>query len=79
MIFVSFVAASIAIRSSFLGDRVVFGAAAGAFVLWTIRALLASANPGATLVIDRLVSLLWAIGAIASLVLLVSASRQRTG
>jgi hypothetical protein len=74
----SFITASIAIRSSFLSDRVVVGAAAGASVLRLITSLI-SPNPGATLVVDRLVSLLWAIGAVASLVFLISPSRQRTG
>jgi len=69
---------SIASRSRFVGDRVVFGAGAAAFLLWLVTALVL---PGrlAMSVINGFVSLLWAIGAAASLVILVFAFRRRTG
>lgn len=69
------ITALIAVRSAFLGDRVVFGAAAAAFVLWLLRSLL-SLGPFATSVVNALVSLMWVIGAIASLVILVRFLRK---
>ena len=71
-----FMAASFAIGSSLLSDHVVLGAAAGAMVLRLIT-LLVSPNLGATLVLDGLVSLPWAIGAVASLVFLISGPWKR--
>ena len=67
---------SISIRSSFVGDRVIFGAAAGAFALWLLRAsfLLNSAVIAA---VNALVSLLWGIGAVVSLLLLIRWSARR--
>src|SRR5206468_10853000 len=62
-----FITTSIALRSSFVGDRVVFGAAA---VALTLRLIINLVSPGAlaTSVINGFVSLAWAIGAIGALV-----------
>ena len=60
---------SISVRSVFVGDRVVFGAAAAAFVLWLLRSLF-SLGPSTTSVVNILVPLMWVIGAIASLAIL---------
>jgi hypothetical protein len=64
-------------RSAFLGDRVFFGIAAGSCLLWDIRYVVL---PGAvaTSFINGVVNVLWAIGAIVTLVLLLSDSRPRT-
>jgi len=70
------ITALIAARSTFLGDRVVFGAAAAAFVLRLLRSLL-SLGPFATSVVNALVSLMWVIGAIASLLILIRLLRKR--
>ena len=69
---------SIASRSSFVGDRVVFGVGAAAFLLWLITALVLP-GASATSVINGFVSLLWTIGAIASSVILVRIFRRRAG
>jgi hypothetical protein len=69
------ITASIAVRSTFSRDRVVFGAAAAAFVLWLVRSLL-SLGPSATSVINAFAWLMWVIGAIASLVILVTVLRN---
>jgi uncharacterized membrane protein len=69
------ITALIAVRSTFLGDRVVFGAAAAAFVLWLLRSLL-SLGPSASSVVNVLASLMWAIGAVASLVILLAVLRN---
>jgi hypothetical protein len=69
------ITASIAVRSTFLGDRVVFGAAAAAFVLWLLRSSL-SLDPFATSVVNVLASLMWVIGAVASLVILIRFLRK---
>jgi hypothetical protein len=63
------ITALIAARSTFLGDRVVFGAATTAVVLSLLRSLL-SLGPSATSVVNILASLMWVIGAIASLAIL---------
>ena len=67
---------SVAIRSSFVGDRVVFGAAAGAFVLWLVTAVI-SPGPVAMRVINRCISVIWAIAAVASFIILIHISRRR--
>lgn len=72
------ITASIASRSSFVGDRVVFGTAAGAFVLSLITAVVALSRL-AIAVITGLVSLMWTIAAVATLVILISGLRRRTG
>lgn len=66
---------SISVRSAFLGDRVVFGAAAAAFVLWLLRSLF-SLGSSATSVVNILASLMWVIGAIASLAILTRVLRK---
>jgi hypothetical protein len=70
------ITALIAVRSAFLGDRVVFGAAAAAFALWLLRSSL-SLDPFATSVVNVLASLMWVIGAIASFVILIRFLRKR--
>lgn len=68
----------IATRSPFVGDRVVFGAAAGVFLSGLIKAVLSPSPLAlAATVINVIVSLLWAVAAIASLVILISALRRR--
>jgi hypothetical protein len=66
--FVVFIAVSIAARSSFWADRVVFGAVACAFALIVIRA--ASLTPGAIFAIDVAHALMWTIAACVSLMVL---------
>ena len=66
----------IATRSSFVTDRVVFGAAAGGLGLRLI-ALVVLPSPFATSVIDGFRSLSWTIGAVGALMALIS--RQRSG
>ena len=74
----TFIAVSIASRSPFLGDRLVFGPAAGAFVLWLVRAVV-PLGPLTTSVMNGLVSLMWAIGAVAALLALIFVSRRAGG
>lgn len=69
---------SIAIRSPSLADRIVFGTAAGAFIVWLIKAVV-SFGPSATTIINGFVSLLWTLGAVASFVFLISDSRRQVG
>ncbi len=69
------ITALIAVRSTFLGDRVVFGAATTAVLLSLLRSLL-SLGPSATSLVNVLASLMWAIGAIASLAILTGVLRK---
>lgn len=71
--FVIFIAVSIAYRSSFLADRVVFGAVAGAFALSVVRA--ASLAPAAIFAVDVAHALMWTIAACVSLTILALAFR----
>jgi hypothetical protein len=73
----TFIATSIAVRSWFLGDRVVIGVAAGAFVISVVRRLV-SPSPSIDLVLGGLDSLAWASAAVTCLVLLFSGWRKRT-
>jgi hypothetical protein len=73
----TFIATSIAVRSWFLGDRVVFGVAAGAFVISVVRRLV-SPSPSIDLVLGGLDSLAWASAAVTCLVLVLSGWRKRT-
>src|SRR5438093_13462877 len=73
-----FITTSIAMRSSFVGDRIVFGAAAVAFFLRLITNLVSPSGSAAS-VISVFVSLAWSIGAVGALVVLISVSRRRAG
>jgi len=64
-----FVTASVAFRSPFVGDRIVFGAAATVFVL-SSATLLPSHTLSTLRIIKALVSLSWTIAAAATAVLL---------
>jgi hypothetical protein len=66
--FVIFIAVSIAYRSSFWPDRIVFGAIAGAFALVIIR--VASLTPAAMLALDVGHALMWTVAASVSLIAL---------
>jgi len=66
--FVIFIAVSIAYRSSFWADRIVFGAVAGAFVLVVVRA--ASLTPATMLAVDVAYAFMWTIAASVSLIVL---------
>jgi hypothetical protein len=73
-----FFSVSIARKSTFVGDRAVFGIGAVSALLWAIRKVVL---PGALVasIIYGFVHVLWAIGAVVALVLLISdknASRQ---
>lgn len=70
-----FISTSIAIRSKFRGDRVVFGALAGAFVLATIKLVLPLATEG-LLAINTVKALLWTIAVLASVVVLIRGLAQ---
>lgn len=61
---------SIATRSAFIGDRIVFGAASAAFILWLIRSIFLF-GPFAGSIVSLLVSFIWAVGALACLTLLI--------
>jgi hypothetical protein len=74
LLFSVFVAACVGFRSPFLRDRVIFGLAAGAFVLKTIRVAVLL-GPGLALTIGGLESLLWIIAAITALIGLRSERR----
>jgi hypothetical protein len=70
LLFAIFITASIASRSKFRGDRVVFGAFAGALVLATIGVTV-PLGYRAMVVVSAVKSLLWTIAALASLAVLV--------
>jgi len=71
--FVIFITVSIAYRSPFWADRVVFGAVAGAFALILVRA--ASLTPAAILAVNVAHALMWTIAACVSLTVLALAFR----
>ena len=78
-LFLIFIAVSIAYRSSFWADRVVFGAIAGAFALIALRA--ASFPPTAMFVLDAACTFMWTIAGVVSLIVLArgfSASRRNS-
>jgi len=64
-----FIVGSIAYRSSFWGDRVVFSAIAGVFALAVVRA--ASLPPAAMLALDVAHAFAWTIAALMSLIILL--------
>lgn len=70
-----FITVSITYRSSFVGDRIVFGAASGAFLLLLVNAV-APVAPFAMVVIKSLASLMWTIAAGASAFLLIRYFRK---
>lgn len=74
--FAAFIAASIAIRSGFPGDRVVFGVATASFVLQFVRRITAPSRP-VDIFLGGLISLAWAGAAFTCLVLLFRKSDQR--
>jgi hypothetical protein len=67
-LFLIFIAVSIAYRSPFWADRVVFGAIAGAFALIAVRA--ASFSPTAMFALDVGDAFMWTIAACVSLIAL---------
>ena len=67
--------ASCARKTTFVGDRVVFGIAAGSFLLWDIREVVLP-GPLVTSFINGTVHVLWAIGAVVTLVLLTSIGKK---
>jgi hypothetical protein len=71
MMFATFISASIAIRSSFVMDQVVFGAATlGLFLRIIIRMVLPAPSPAA--VINGFASLAWTLAAVCTLLYLIS-------
>ncbi len=69
------IAGSIAARSPLPADRIVFGASALALMLSLASRLI----PATNLLVATLAPLVWGVAAVASLVFLARASRQRTG
>jgi hypothetical protein len=67
---------SVAIRSTFSGDRVVFGAAAAAGVLWTIIAVVLP-SPATVRVLRTIVLSLWIAAVIAGLSIFVQSGWKR--
>ena len=70
LIFAIFITASIAYRSTFRGDQIVFGAATGALVLAALTAAL-SLSPSEILLIAGGKAILWTVAALTSLIVLV--------
>jgi hypothetical protein len=68
-LFLIFIAVSIAYRSSFWADRVVFGALAGVGAMIAVRAV--SLTPAAMLAVNVAKSSMWTIAALISLIVLV--------
>jgi len=64
-----FITASITYKSRFLGDRVVFGSATGAFALIAITA--APLSPPAMFAVETGKSFMWTVAAVVSLTVLV--------
>jgi hypothetical protein len=75
-VFVIFIAVSIAYRSSFWADRVVFGAVAGAFALVVVRAL--SLTPAAMFAVAVAHAFMWTIAGFVSLIVLARGFRVST-
>ena len=75
-LFLIFIAVSIAYRSSFWADRVVFGAIAGAFALIAVRA--ASFPPTAMFALDVAHAFMWTIAGFVSLIVLARGFRAST-
>jgi len=75
-VFVIFITVSIAYRSSFWADRVVFGAVAGAFALVAVRA--ASFPPTAMFALDVAHAFMWTIAGFVSLIVLARGFRAST-
>lgn len=73
----TFIAASIAYRTSFWADRVIFGAIAGGFALIAARA--ASPTLAAMLVVDFAHALMWTSAAIVSLIAFAVDSKAPRG
>jgi hypothetical protein len=71
--FVIFIAVSIAYRSSFWADRVVFGAVAGAFGLIVVRA--AALTPAAIFAVNVAHAFMWTIAGFVSLIVLARGFR----
>jgi hypothetical protein len=69
-----FISGAIAGRSSFVGDRVVFGSAFGTTVLHLIAEVVLP-GPMTLFVIRTFVTLLWMIGAVGALVVLIAGPR----
>jgi hypothetical protein len=65
-----FITASIAYRSTFTGDRVVFGVATAAFALAALTAAFSLA-PSVMLIVAAAKALLWTFAAVASAIVLV--------
>ena len=72
-LFLVFIGVSIAYRSSFWADRVVFGAIAGAFALIAVRAT--PLPPTVMLALCRAYAFMWTIAALTSLLILVRNTR----
>lgn len=75
-VFAIFIEAAIAIRSPFVGDRVVFGGAAAATLL-RLMIRLASPNPSTKLLIAGFASFAWTVAAVGVVLIFVSVSRSR--
>jgi hypothetical protein len=73
LLFATFITISIAIRSRFIGDRVVFGLVAVTFVLRGITLFLPSASSGASVILE-LRHVVSGAAALSTLVFLISAS-----
>lgn len=73
--FVIFIAISIAYRSSFWADRIVFGAVAGAFALIVVRGA-TSLSPAAMFAVNVACALMWTIAASVSLLVLALIFRR---
>jgi len=73
-----FITASIAFRSQFRGDQVVFGAFAGALVLAIVKAMV-PLGLHAMLALNAAKSLLWTIAALVSLIVLVQVLKPSHG
>jgi len=72
-VFAIFVTVSVAFRSPLPMDRIVFGAAAIAFVLATV-ATITPLGPGAMVVVNGARALMWTVAAIVGLVVLARGS-----
>jgi len=75
-VFVIFIIVSIAYRSSFWADWVVFGAVAGAFALVLVRAV--SLTPAAIFAVDVAHAFMWTIAGFVSLIVLARGFRTST-
>jgi len=75
-VFVIFITVSIAYRSSFWADRVVFGAVAGAFALVVVRAV--SLTPAAMFAVDVACAFMWTIAGFVSLIVLARGFKTST-